>query len=73
MKTLGRMKHFKIALGIKSLPQLPLSSLVSPSVRLSFLSPPFPYPLLSLVLFPFPSLHLEVGPLNTAKGSGGAL
>jgi len=40
-----------------------------------FHSPTLPYPLpfLSLPVPVFPSLPLEVGPLNTARGSGRAL
>ena len=44
----------------------PLRSSPSPS-----LLPPFPLPFLSPSLPP--SLPLEVGPLNPARGSGGAL
>ena len=36
-------------------------------------SPPLPSPPLPLPSSPLPSLPLEVGPLNPARGSGGAL
>jgi len=45
-----------------------------PFISLPFLpSPPFPYPSSSLPLLFSPSLPLEVGPLNTARGSEGAV
>jgi len=47
---------------------LPLSSLPFPSLPL-----PLPFPFLYSFTSPFFSLHLEVGPLNTARRSGGAL
>jgi len=51
------------------LPSLPLFSLLFPFLLLTLVSP-LPCP--SLLSF-FPSLYLEVGPLNPAKGSGNAV
>ena len=50
-------------------PSFPLSL---PSPFSSLPSPPSPF-LPPFSPLPFPSLPLEVGPLNTARGSGGAL
>ena len=62
-----------LKLSLPSLSPLPLPSL-SPSLPFPyssyFPSPPFP---LSFHSLPLPSLPLEVGPLNPARGSGGAL